>query len=105
MAPTFADKNAPASRSRQFFGRLLPTGFRLNTSKASEQPLAGADSFAVEHRKAQEAIQWMNAYAKKNNYKFESKLTGYSMQTVNQRCLGARLNMARCILMASLLAR
>jgi hypothetical protein len=82
MAPTFGGKNAPASRSRQFFGRPLPTGFRLNTSKAPEQALAGADSFAVEHRKAQEAIEWMNAYAKKNNHKFESKLTGYSMQTV-----------------------
>jgi hypothetical protein len=44
--------------------------------------LAGADSFAVEHRKVQEAIKWMNAYAKKNNHKFESKLTGYSMQTI-----------------------
>jgi hypothetical protein len=44
--------------------------------------LVGADSFAVEHRKAQEAIKWMNAYAKKNNQKFESKLTGYSMQTI-----------------------
>jgi hypothetical protein len=44
--------------------------------------LAGADSFAVEHRKVQEAIKWMNAYAKKNNHKFEAKLAGYSMQTV-----------------------
>jgi hypothetical protein len=44
--------------------------------------LAGADNFAVEHRKAQQAIEWINAYAKKNNYKFECKLTGYSMQTV-----------------------
>jgi hypothetical protein len=44
--------------------------------------LAGADSFAVEQRKVQEAIKWLNAYAKKNNYKFEAKLAGYSMQTV-----------------------
>jgi hypothetical protein len=44
--------------------------------------LAGADNFAVEHRKAQQAIEWINAYSKKNNYKFECKLTGYSMQTV-----------------------
>ena len=44
--------------------------------------MAGADSFAVEHRKVQEAIKWMNAYAKKNNHKFEAKLAGYSMQTV-----------------------
>jgi hypothetical protein len=44
--------------------------------------LAGADSFAVEGRKVQEAIKWMNAYAKKNNHTFEAKLAGYSMQTV-----------------------
>ena len=44
--------------------------------------MAGADSFAVEHKKAQQAIEWINAYAKKNNYKFECSLTGYSMQTV-----------------------
>lgn len=44
--------------------------------------MAGADNFAVEHRKAQQAIEWINAYAKKNNHKFECKLTGYSMQTV-----------------------
>jgi hypothetical protein len=45
-------------------------------------PLAGADSFAVEDRKAQQAIEWINAYAKKNNHKFECSLAGYSMQTV-----------------------
>jgi hypothetical protein len=44
--------------------------------------LAGSDNFAVEHRKAQEAIEWINAYAKKNSHKFECKPTGYSMQTV-----------------------
>lgn len=44
--------------------------------------MAGADSFAVEHSKVQEGIKWMNAYAKKNNHKFEAKLAGYSMQTV-----------------------
>jgi hypothetical protein len=44
--------------------------------------LAGADSFAVESRKAEETIRWMNAYAKKNNYKFESKLTGYTLETI-----------------------
>ncbi|MCY1155819.1 MAG: hypothetical protein MOP49_1131 [Nitrososphaera sp.] len=44
--------------------------------------MAGADSFAVEHRKAQQAIEWINSYAEKNNHKFECKLTGYSMQTV-----------------------
>jgi hypothetical protein len=55
---------------------------RINTSKAPIRLLAGADSFAVEHRKAQRAIEWINAYAKKNNHKFECKLTGYLMQTV-----------------------
>ena len=44
--------------------------------------MAGSDNFAVEHQKAQHAIEWLNAYAKKNNHKFECKLTGYSMQTV-----------------------
>ncbi|HJU94594.1 MAG TPA: hypothetical protein VJ643_01050 [Nitrososphaera sp.] len=44
--------------------------------------MAGADNFAVEQRKAQQTIEWINAYAKKNNQKFDCKLTGYSMQTV-----------------------
>jgi hypothetical protein len=44
--------------------------------------LAGTDSFAVEDRKVQEAIKWMNAYAKKNNHNFEANLAGYTMQTV-----------------------
>jgi hypothetical protein len=44
--------------------------------------LAGADNFAIEHRKVQQAIEWLNAYAKENNHKFECKRTGYSMQTV-----------------------
>ncbi len=44
--------------------------------------MAGADSFAVEYRKAQQAIEWINAYAKKNDHKFECKLAGYLLQTV-----------------------
>ena len=44
--------------------------------------MAGADSFAVQHQKAQQAIQWINAYAKKNDHKFELNLAGYSLQTV-----------------------
>ena len=44
--------------------------------------MAGADNFAVEHRKAQQAIEWINSYAEKNKHKFECKLTGYSLQTV-----------------------
>jgi hypothetical protein len=60
----------------------LTKGFKINRSKTPEQPLAGADSFAVEDRKAQHAIEWINAYAKKNNHKFECKLTGYSIETI-----------------------
>jgi hypothetical protein len=44
--------------------------------------LAGADNFAVEHRKAHQAIEWINEYAKKNSHKLECGLAGYSMQTV-----------------------
>ncbi len=44
--------------------------------------LAGADSFAVETRKAQQAIEWINTYAKNNNHKFECRVAGYSLQTV-----------------------
>lgn len=36
----------------------------------------------MEHSKAKEVVEWMNAYAKKNNQKFEAKLAGYTMQTV-----------------------
>ncbi len=44
--------------------------------------MARADSFAVEQRKAQEAVDWINEYAKKKDRKIESKLSGYSMHTV-----------------------
>lgn len=44
--------------------------------------MAGSDNFEIEYKKAQQAIEWINEYAKKKNYKFECKLTGYSMQTV-----------------------
>ena len=44
--------------------------------------MAGADSFAVEHGKGKEAVDWMNEYAKKNKLKFEAKLEGYSMQSI-----------------------
>jgi hypothetical protein len=60
----------------------LTKSFGLNIPKAPEEALARADNFAIEHRKAQEVIEWMNSYAKKNSHKFESNLTGYSMQTV-----------------------
>lgn len=44
--------------------------------------MAREDNFAVEHHKAREVIEWMNGYAEKNNRKFESRLAGYSMQTI-----------------------
>lgn len=44
--------------------------------------MAGADSFAVEHGKGEQAIKWMNEYAQKNSINFEAKLEGYSMPTV-----------------------
>jgi hypothetical protein len=44
--------------------------------------VAGADSFAVEQGKGEQAINWMNEYAQKNKIKFEAKLQGYSMPTV-----------------------
>ena len=44
--------------------------------------MAGADNFGLEEGKAEKAIVWMNAYAKKNNLKFEAKLAGHSMQTL-----------------------
>ncbi len=44
--------------------------------------LAGTNSFAVARGKAAEAVEWMNTTAKKNKQKFQSKLAGYTMQTV-----------------------
>ncbi len=44
--------------------------------------MARADNFAVEQRKAQEAVDWINEYAKKKDRKIESKLSGYLMHTV-----------------------
>ena len=44
--------------------------------------MAGADNFGVEDGKAGAAIEWMNAFAKKNNQKFDARLAGYSLQTV-----------------------
>jgi hypothetical protein len=43
--------------------------------------LAGVDSFGVEQGKAREVVDWMNEHAKKNNQKFEAKLSGHAMQT------------------------
>ena len=44
--------------------------------------LAGADNFGVEDSKARAVIEWMNAFAKKNDQKFEARAAGYSLQTV-----------------------
>jgi hypothetical protein len=44
--------------------------------------LAGADNFAVERGKAEKALEWMNAYAKKNNLKFEARLASDSIETI-----------------------
>ena len=44
--------------------------------------LAEADSFAVERGKAQQVVDWMNSFAKKNNQEFEARLAGYTMQTI-----------------------
>lgn len=44
--------------------------------------MGGADSFAVEQGKGEQAVAWMNEYAKKNKLKFEAKVQGYSMQSV-----------------------
>jgi hypothetical protein len=44
--------------------------------------LASADNFAVEQRKAESAIEWMNSYAKKSSKKFEAKLKGYHLSTI-----------------------
>ncbi len=43
--------------------------------------MAGADSFAVEQGKSEQAVKWMNEYAQKNSIKFEAKLQNYSMST------------------------
>ena len=44
--------------------------------------MATADNFALEERKAEEAIQWMNSYALENDKKFEAKLEGYILTTI-----------------------
>jgi hypothetical protein len=44
--------------------------------------LATADNFALEERKAEEAIQWMNSYALENDKKFEATLEGYILTTI-----------------------
>lgn len=43
--------------------------------------MATTDNFAIEQRKAQIAIEWMNSYTTKNNKKLEVKLEGYLLST------------------------
>jgi len=45
--------------------------------------LGGADNFGVEEGKGQQAIEWINSRAKENNQKFEAKLEGYSLHSIN----------------------
>ena len=45
--------------------------------------MASADNFALEDRKAEEAVKWMNSYSLQHDKKFEAKLAGYSISTVN----------------------
>jgi hypothetical protein len=47
------------------------------------ESLASADNFAVEKRNAAKAIEWMNSNARNNNKKFETKLEGYTLSTIN----------------------
>jgi hypothetical protein len=44
--------------------------------------MAGADNFGLEEGKAQKAIEWMNAYAKRNDLKFEARPAGGALQTI-----------------------
>ncbi|MFB5600520.1 MAG: hypothetical protein ACE5SW_09870 [Nitrososphaeraceae archaeon] len=44
--------------------------------------MATVDNFALEERKAEEAIQWMNSYALQHEKKFEAKLQGYILSTI-----------------------
>lgn len=45
--------------------------------------MARSDSFAIEKGKAEKALNWMNNYATTRNKKFNAKLIGYTLSTVN----------------------
>jgi hypothetical protein len=45
--------------------------------------LARSDNFAIEKGKAEKGINWMNIYAATRNKKFNAKLSGYTLSTVN----------------------
>ena len=44
--------------------------------------MASADNFGLEDGKAEKAIEWMDAYAKKYSLKFEARLAGHNIQTI-----------------------
>lgn len=45
--------------------------------------MARSDNFAIEKGKAEKGINWMNTYATTRNKKFNAKLNGYTLSTVN----------------------
>lgn len=45
--------------------------------------MARSDNFAIEKGKAEKGINWMNTYAATGNKKFNAKLSGYTLSTVN----------------------
>lgn len=45
--------------------------------------LARSDNFAIEKGKAEKGINWMNTYGATRNKKFNVKLSGYTLSTVN----------------------
>jgi hypothetical protein len=45
--------------------------------------LGAANNFGVEEGRGQKAIEWINSRAKENNQKFDAKLEGYSLHSIN----------------------
>lgn len=48
-----------------------------------KQKLASANNFAIEQKKADRVVEWMNAYALKNKKSFYSSLESYPLYTKN----------------------
>jgi hypothetical protein len=55
----------------------------ISSGVISTLDLARSDSFAIEKGKAEKAINWMNNYATARNKKFNAKLIGCTLSTVN----------------------
>jgi hypothetical protein len=55
----------------------------ISSGVISTLHLARSDSFAIEKGKAEKAINWMNNYATARNKKFNAKLIGCTLSTVN----------------------